>query len=62
MTMLPDGNEYKYSNGYSVMIARSIKESDTELYKRTSFEQFESYPNGTTVVTYRNGTIAVFTN
>ena len=59
-TPFPDGDEYKFSNGTTRFVARPIKNTDTELYKRTSFEVFETYPNVTTKVTYRNGTIAMF--
>ena len=59
-TSYPDGDEYKFSNGTTRLVARSIKPTDTELYKRTSFEVFETFPNASTKVTYRNGTIGMF--
>ena len=42
------------------MIARDLTDDDTTLYKLTSFETYDKFPNGTTIVTYRNGTIAAF--
>ena len=62
MTPYPDGVEYKYSNGVTKLVARPIIDTDSELFKRTSFEEFETFPNSTTRVTYRNGTIAMFNN
>lgn len=55
-----DGDQYTFSNGTVRMVARALRTDDTELFKRTSFEQFDQLSNGTTIVTYRNGTVAVF--
>ena len=56
-----DGVEYIFSNGTDRMVAREIDiTTDTEYYIKTSFEILDKFINGTTIVTYRNGTIAVF--
>jgi len=42
------------------MVARALVPSDTVLFSQTSFQVYFKYPNDTTIVTYRNGTIAQF--
>lgn len=58
---IDDGFTYKYSNGTIRTEYRAVDPSkDSMFYQKTSAAAFNQYPNGTTIVFYRNGTIANF--